>query len=53
MKKQKDSVVFVRPDALSEEVQVEQKTSTPSKNKKGSGLNRSTLSCEQQAEQWF
>ncbi len=53
MKKQKDSVVFVRHDALSEEVQVEQKTSTSSKNKKESGLNRSTLPCEQQAEQWF
>lgn len=53
MKKQKDSVVFVRHDALSEEVQVEQKTSTPSKNKKESGLNRTTLPCEQQAGGWF
>ena len=53
MKKQKDSMVFVRHDALNEEVQVEQKPTTPSKNKTESGINRTTVPCEQQAGGWF
>ena len=53
MKKQKDSMVFVRHDALNEEVQVEQKPTTPSKNKTESGINRITVPCEQQAGGWF
>jgi hypothetical protein len=51
MGKQQKDVVFVRHDALTEEVQVEQKPST-SKKKKESSLNK-TIPCEQQAEQWF
>ena len=53
MKKQKDSMVFVRHDALNEEVQVEQKPTTHSKNKTESGINRTTVPCEQQAGGWF
>ena len=51
MGKQQKDVVFVRHDALTEEVQVEQKPCT-SKKKKESSLNK-TIPCEQQAEQWF
>ena len=53
MEKQKD-VVFVRHDALNEEVQVvEQKQPGVQKSKKESSLNRKTIPCDQQAEQWF